>query len=87
MTKIELVKLASKSLEEDVVSEFANALSERRFTKARMIAEANYEVAKEYLYENAIKDHCDPLVMSNFRFANSLMDETIDFIITNSDVV
>jgi hypothetical protein len=86
MTAKELLILADKALHPDVKPVFAEALNARRFTQMRNISERCLDVAKDELIENAIKEYCDPVVTSHYKISNDLLNETLEFIIVNSDV-
>jgi len=86
MTTTELLALANKTLEKYAMPAFADALREKRFTHLRNIAEKCIDKAKDALIENAIREYCDPVVTSHYKLANDLMNETLEFIIVNSEV-
>lgn len=86
MTTTELLALADKTLEKYEMPVFAEALRKKKFTHLRNIAERCIDKAKDQLIENAIKEYCDPVVTSHYKLANDLMNETLEFIIVNSEV-
>jgi len=86
MTTTELLALANRTLEKNAMTAFADALREKKFTHIRNIAERCIDKAKDALIENAIREYCDPVVTSHYKLANDLMNETLEFIIVNSEV-
>jgi hypothetical protein len=86
MTTTEILALANKTLQEKAFDAYALSLNNRKFTAMRIIAEICLEKAKDALIENAIREHCDSVVTSNYKLANDLMNETLEFIIVNSEV-
>ena len=86
MTTTELLALANKTLEKYAMPAFVDALREKRFTHLRNIAERCIDRAKYALIENAVREYCDPVVTSHYKLANDLMNETLEFIIINSEV-
>jgi hypothetical protein len=86
MTTTEILALANKVLKTNDLKNYSLALKEKKFTKMRIISEIALEEAKEYLIKNAIDLKCDPSVVFNYKSANDLMNETLEFIIINSEV-
>lgn len=86
MTTTELLILANRALLPEQLEEYRDALNKRKFTTIRIIAESCIEKAKDALIENAIKEYCDPAVTSHYKISNDLMNETLEFIIINSEV-
>jgi len=86
MTTTEILVLANKALHSKDLESYATALNNRKFTAMRIIAEICLEKAKDALIENAIREYCDPVVTSHYKLSNDLMNETLEFIIINSEV-
>jgi hypothetical protein len=86
MTTTEILALANKALQPTAFTAYSKSLNERKFTAIRIIAEICLEKAKDVLIANAIREYCDPAVTSQYKVANDLMNETLEFIIVNSDV-
>ncbi len=86
MTTTQLLALASKTLNEGEVLAFSMSLNKKKFSQLRHIAEECLDKAKDALIDNAIKEYCDPVVTSHYKLSNDLMNETLEFIIINSEV-
>ena len=86
MTTTEILALANKALKPTAFIAYSKSLNERRFTAMRIIAELCLEKAKDALIENAIREYCDTVVTSQYKISNDLMNETLEFIIINSEV-
>jgi hypothetical protein len=86
MTTTEILALANKTLQEKAFDAYTLSLNNRKFTAMRIIAEICLEKAKDALIENAIREYCDPVVTSQYKIANDLMNETLEFIIVNSEI-
>lgn len=86
MTTTEILALANKALDPTRFRVYSIKLNERLFDSMRYMAEECLDKAKDALIENAIKEYCDPAVTSQYKVANDLMNETLEFIIVNSEV-
>ena len=86
-TKEELIESAKKALTQEEIVIFEESLRKNDLYQIRIISEENLDKSKQLLYDNAILEHCDPVVVSHFKMSDEFFNKAFDYVISNIEVV